>query len=127
MEVKDLFKLKNWVVAGDVLNGGKYASKIYEKLGSIGFTVSGVNPNYRGKNIETEGKRVYQSLSEVPHGIEVIDLCINPEVGFGLVKEARDLNIKFILIQPGAESTEILEYCKKWDIKAIQGCALTES
>ena len=124
METKDLLKLKNWVVAGDVLNSQKYASKIYDKLENDGITVSGVNPYYKGKNVETEGKRVYLTLSEVPQGIEVIDLCINPKTGFELVQQAKELNVKYILIQPGAESTEILEYCKTWDIKAIQGCAL---
>lgn len=119
MEAHELMSLKNWVVIGDVLNSSKYAYKILKSLKDAGYNASGINPR------DTSGE-AYKSLQEVPYGIEVIDLCINPVTGLQLVKEAKELGIKNILIQPGAESREILEFCKDNGITAIEGCALVE-
>lgn len=116
MEAKDLLKHKNWVVIGDVVNKEKYAYKILNKLASRGYSVKGVHPK--------GGEEIYKTLGEVPYKIDVIDLCINPISGIKFIEEAKTLGIKYVLIQPGAESREILNYCKDNDINAIEGCAL---
>ncbi|WP_238886524.1 CoA-binding protein [Clostridium sp. YIM B02551] len=115
MNATELLNFKNWVVVGDVTNESKYAAKILKKLKSRGFNVEGVHP---------KGEGIYKTLKEVPYKIDVIDLCINPISGIKFIEEAKTLNIKYILIQPGAESREILDYCKENDIVAIEGCAL---
>ena len=119
MRAHNLLKYKNWVVVGDVANPAKYANKILNRFTNQGYNVTGVNP--RG-NVD----EVYKSLSDVPYKIEALDLCINPVAGLEIVKEAKDLGIKHILIQPGAESKEIIDYCKQNEINAIEGCALIE-
>lgn len=118
MEARDLMYMKNWVVIGDVKNESKYAYKILKALEEKGYNVSGVH--FAG------GTSIYKSLKEVPYDIDVIDLCINPIKGFEYMKEAKKLAIKYVLIQPGAESDEILEYCKKNDIEAFKDCALVQ-
>lgn len=107
-----------WVVIGDVVNKDKYASKILYKFKKSGYTVAGVHPK--------GGDNIYKTLKEVPFEIEVVDLCINHIQGIKYIMEAKELGIKNILIQPGAESEEILSYCKLNGITAIQGCALIE-
>lgn len=119
MNGHDLMSYKDWVVVGDVLNSSKYAHKILQSLKSAGYNVTGVNP--RAKSDE-----VYKSLKEVPYTIQVIDLCINPAVGLQILQDAKELAIQFVLIQPGAESNEILEFCANNGITAIEGCALVE-
>ena len=119
MKSGDLLGYKNWVVVGDVLNPSKYAYKILNALKAGEFNVVGVNPS--GEN---EG--VYKSLSDVPYKIDVLDLCINPYKGIKIIKEAHELKINKILIQPGAESLEILNFCQENRIEAIKGCALVE-
>jgi predicted CoA-binding protein len=118
MKAQEFLNYKNWAVAGDVLNSSKYAYKILNSLKAEGYNVVGVNPR------ASDGE-VYKNLKEAGT-IEVLDLCINPKSGIELVKEAKELGIKYILIQPGAESDEILEYCKESDIVAIEGCVLVE-
>jgi uncharacterized protein len=119
MRAQELMDYKNWVVVGDILNGSKYAYKIFHRLKDNGYNVVGVNPRAKSGD-------VYKALTEVPYGIDVIDLCINPVSGIEIVKEGKTLGIKYVLIQPGAESEEILDYCKDNDIIAIEGCALVE-
>ena len=119
MKAGDFLEYKNWVVAGDVLNSSKYAYRILQSLKAAGHNVMGVNPR-------SSDDSIYKSLKDIPQEINVLDLCINPKSGIEIVKEAKDLGIKFILIQPGAESEEILSYCKDNSITAIEGCALVE-
>ena len=126
MESKEFLNYTNWIVAGDILNKEKYASKIYEALEKSGKQVVGINPNYKAQNISTNGKKVYKSLMEVPYSIDVINLCINPQLGIKLMKEAIKLNINMVLIQPGAESSEIRQFCKANEMIAIEGCALID-
>ncbi|GFZ33366.1 CoA-binding protein [Clostridium zeae] len=119
MSAKDLMKYDNWIVIGDVENNEKYASRILAKFSANGYNVSGVNPRAKTKD-------AYKSIKEVPYHIDAVDLCINPKSGIELVKEADELGIKHVLIQPGAESEEILSYCKEHGIEAVEGCALVE-
>lgn len=116
MEVKALINEKNWVVIGDVTNTSKYAYKILEKFKVKGYLVSGVHPK--------GGDGIYKTLKEVPYKIDAIDLCVNPKLGLEFIKEAKAMGISKILIQPGAESQDIISYCEENNIIAIQGCAL---
>lgn len=115
----DLMKLKNWVVVGDVANPSKYAFKILHALKSHGYNVEGVNPR-------TKDESIHKDLKSVSYQIDVIDLCINPVEGLKIVEEAKAIGINKILIQPGAGSVEILNFCSKNGIIAIEGCALVE-
>ena len=118
MGAKDFLTFKNWCVVGDVGNEKKYAYKILNKLNEKGYNVVGVS--LKG------GENIFKSLSEVPYNIEVIDLCINPIKGIEFIKEAKALEINKVLIQPGAESEEVLNFCKENGICSIEGCALVE-
>ena len=119
MDGQELLKYKNWVVIGDVLNSEKYASIVLNELKEAGYNVVGVNPR-------DESGKLYKNLKNVPYKIDVIDLCINTAIGIDFVKEAKELNINKILIQPGARSVEIIEFCNDNEIYTVQSCALVE-
>lgn len=118
MILKEMMNMKNWIVIGDVVNESKYAYKIIRALEEKNYRVSGVSIK--------DGENVYKTLKEVPFKIEVIDLCVNPKFGINYVKEAKEYGVKYILIQPGAGSLEILEYCKENGIYAVENCALVQ-
>ena len=119
MKAEELLDYKNWVVVGDVLNSSKYAYKILNSLKSEGYNTVGINPS-------VQSSEVYKSLKDVPFTIDVVDLCINPIKGLKILEEVYELNIGKVLIQPGAESDEIISFCKTKGITAIEGCALVE-
>ena len=119
LKAREFLDYKNWAVAGDVLNTSKYAYKILASLKNDGFNTVGVNPT-------GENQGVYKSLSDIPYKVEVLDLCINPIKGIKIVQEAHQLKIDKILIQPGAGSAEILDFCTTNGIQAVQGCVLVE-
>lgn len=119
MKANEFLKYKNWVVVGDVLNRLKYAYKILSSLKEAGFNVVGVNPSVKNEE-------AYKCLSDIPYKIEVLNLCINPDKGIKILQEALELKIDKILIQPGAENSEILDFCSVNGIQAIEGCTLVE-
>lgn len=119
MNASEFLDYKNWVVVGDVLNSSKYAYKILDSLKKQEFNVVGVNPSV------TDGE-IYNCLSDIPYKVDVLDLCINPYKGIKILKEAHELKIDKILIQPGAQSSEILSFCELNGMDAVEGCALIE-
>ncbi len=117
MKLQKIMQKQNWVVVGDVTNPDKYAHKILNRLKEKGYKADGAHPK--------GGEGVYKSITEINRPIEVVDLCINPKLGIEYVKEAASLStIEYILIQPGAESDEIIAYCEEKQISCFKGCAL---
>jgi predicted CoA-binding protein len=119
LKAKELFEFKNWVVIGSTTKTDKYAHKILNALKNSNFNAVGVSPT------DKTGE-AFKSLELVPYKIDCIDLCINPIFGLEHVKKAKELGIDKILVQPGAQSIEILTYCEENNITAIQDCALVQ-
>jgi len=119
LKSSEFLDYKNWVVVGDILNHLKYAYKILNSLKESGYNAVGLNPSIKNEE-------VYSNLSDIPYKIEILNLCINPNKGIKIIQEAHELKIDKILIQPGAESPEILNFCRENGIQAIEGCTLVE-
>ncbi|MDF2546044.1 CoA-binding protein [Anaerosolibacter sp.] len=116
---QEMLNEKRWAVVGDVLNPSKFAHIIKNRLINNQYDVFQVNPR-------SQSPEVYRSLGEIKESIDVIDLCINPRTGLDIVKEADTLGIKKIFIQPGAESEEIIDFCKENNLQYYLGCVLVE-
>ena len=110
MDLREVMQKKHFVVAGDTLNPEKYAFKIKEAMLQHGYEVVAV-----GKELA--------SLNEVPGEIEVLDLCIHPAKGIALLRECTK-HIGGVVVQPGAESEEILSFLTEKEIPWMQGCLL---
>lgn len=110
MDLRDVMQCQNFVVVGDTLNADKYAYQIKEQLLERGYSVQCV-----GKELA--------SLNDVEGDIDIIDLCIHPAKGIRLLKECRK-PFRCVVIQPGAESDEILTYLKDNGLPHLQACLL---
>ena len=108
-----------WAVIGDVLNPAKPASAVVAALEGSGKQVSLVNPR------DKSGK-CFAGLSDVGSAIDVVDLCINHVEGLKQVRQAAELGITRVFIQPGAESDAILAFCEEKQIAVFQGCVMVE-
>lgn len=110
MDLKEIMEQKIFAVVGDTLNSEKYAYKIKQGLLEHGYTVHSV-----GKELK--------SLNDIQEEIDIIDLCINPVKGLALIRECKK-NFKCIVIQPGAESEELIAYLNEKNLPYIEGCLL---
>ncbi len=110
MDLQEIMEQKVFAVVGDTLNEQKYAYQIKHELIGNGYIVYPV-----GKELA--------SLNDVPGEIDIIDLCIHPAKGIHLLKENKK-SVKGVLIQPGAESEEIIAYLQQEEIPYLEGCVL---
>ena len=94
-----------FAVVGASADRAKYGNKVLRVYLQNGRTVYPVNP--RGGEIE--GLQAFPdlaSLPELPHGVSIIT---PPSVTEAVVREAVELGIKHLWMQPGAESDAALE------------------
>lgn len=110
MTLEKIMQLQNFVVVGNTIIEDKYAYQIKNGLIKAGYTV------------ECVGKEL-TSINDVNFDIDILDLCINPALGLKLLQENQK-KIKVVVIQPGAESDEIIDYLKTNQIAYLKGCLL---
>ena len=110
MELQEIMRQRVFAVVGNTLDSEKYAYKIKQGMLEKGYTVYAV-----GKELS--------SLNDVPEEIDVIDLCIHPAKGLELMRECTK-RFKCIVLQPGAESAELVSYLEEKKMPYINGCLL---
>lgn len=110
MELKDVMTFNNFVVLGNTVNPDKYAYKIKHALLEKGYNAVGVY-------------KELSSLNDVDFEIDILDLCINPNLGIKFLKE-NNKKIKCVVIQPGAESNEIKAFLSEHNINFMEACLL---
>lgn len=110
MNIKEVMSYKTFVVCGNTIQEDKYAFKIKNALLEAGYNVFSV-----GKELS--------SINDVNEEIDIIDLCINSTLGLKLLKENKKA-FKMIIIQPGAESEELISYLKENDLPFMEACIL---
>lgn len=110
MDLKEIMAQQTFAVVGDTVNPEKYAAKIKEGLCAQGYTVHAV-----GKELS--------SLNDIPGPVDIIDLCIRPDKGLALLKENQK-PCKCVVLQPGADSPEIMDWLEAHHQPYIQGCLL---
>jgi predicted CoA-binding protein len=113
-------RMKKWAVVGASPKPARYSHKIMQLLRERGFDVYPVRPGVS----EIDGLKVYPSIAAIPEQIDVVDMVVNPEVGMKAMEEIRDAGIKYVWLQPGAESEDIHAFARENGIVAIEACVL---
>ena len=90
-------------VVGVSQNPEKYGHKIFKDLVAAGYAVTGINP--KGGTVSEQ--ELATSLANVTPKPEVVISVVPPQIGLEVLKEAHDLGITHIWLQPGAESEEL--------------------
>lgn len=118
----DLLNMRTWAVVGANNNPQKFGYKIYRKLKDNGYIVYPVNPKYE----LIDGDKCYPNLSSLPEKPDVVEMVVSPQYGKDILKEASELGIQNVWLQPGTCDTEILELLENCGQNGIQGCVLVE-
>ncbi len=119
--IADFVNRRVWAVVGASQNRSKFGNRVYRSLRDAGYTVFPVNP----KAGELEGAKVYPSLADLPEPPEVIDLVVPPPVTEQVVKEAHELGLTRVWMQPGAESEAAIAYCLEHGMQVVHdACAM---
>jgi len=94
---------------GASANKSKYGNIIMNDLISKGYKVFPVHPVLE----EIEGRRVYNSVSDLDENPDLFVFVVPPSVGIKITKELYDIGYRKFWYQPGAHSGEIIDYLKK--------------
>jgi len=104
-----------YAIVGASSNPEKYGHKVLANLQGKGFSLIAINPHEK----EILGVKTYSKLSLCPKKPDVAVLIVPPQIGIEIAKECKNLGINKIWCQPGAESDEILEFCKKSGVECV--------
>lgn len=119
--VSDFVNRRVWAVVGVSRDPRKFGYQVYRSLRDAGYTVYAVN--LRGG--EMEGDKLYPTLADLPEPPEVVSMVVPPEITEQVVREAHELGLTRIWMQPGAESEASVRYCHEHGIQVIQqACAM---
>jgi predicted CoA-binding protein len=119
--ISDFISRRVWAVVGASSDPRKFGYQVFRSLRDAGYVVFPVNP----KGGELEGATVYRSLAELPQLPEVIDLVVPPAATEQVVREAHELGLTRVWMQPGAESEASVQYCEAHGMEVVHGaCAM---
>lgn len=119
--ISDFVNRRVWAVVGASRDRTKYGNRIFRSLQTAGYVVYPVNP----KGGVLEGVEVYPTLADLPEKPDVVDVVVPPQVTEEIVREAHDLGLKRIWMQPGAESQEAIAFCRGHGIEVVyNACAM---
>ena len=102
-QIKDFYQLKNIAVVGVSKNEEKPSHQVPRYLIEHGYNIIPVNPTAT----EIMGKKSYQSITEIPDLIDIVDVFRKPEdVPSVVMDAARKPGIKVVWMQEGIYNEE---------------------
>lgn len=108
----DWQKINKVAVLGASNNPDKYGYKIVKKLMARGYELFPVNPRAG----EVLGQKAYQKIEEIIDELDLVVIVIPPELAFNEVLKITNIRSDLpIIVQPGAESAELLAWLKNKD------------
>ena len=122
--INDFLSGNFYAVVGASADRSKYGNKVLRCYQQNGHNVVAVNPG----QTSIEGVQSFPTLSDVPDTIHGISIITPPDVTEQIVGEAVEQGIKYIWIQPGAESTTAVQTAEQGGAEVISGgaCILVE-
>lgn len=106
-----------YAVVGASSNRDKYGNKVLRAYQQHGQEVYPVNP----RADEIEGLKAYASLASVPVRLRAVSIITPPKITEQVVKEAAAAGVKFVWMQPGAESPEAVQAAEDLGLEVIAG------
>jgi predicted CoA-binding protein len=119
--INDFIARRVWAVVGASNDPTKYGNRIFRTLQAAGYRVYPVNP----KGGELDGAKIYPTLADLPEKPDVVDIVVPPQVTEQIVRQARELGLTRIWMQPGAESEAAIRYCEEHGMQVVHdACAM---
>lgn len=121
----DSFLSKENIIAvvGVSASPDKWGYRIYKDLKGAFQEVYAVNP----KHMKIDGNECYPDLKSLPRKPDVVITVVPPEAAKGVVREAKALGVRKVWMQPGSESRESVEFCRKNGMECMfNACFVTD-
>jgi uncharacterized protein len=119
-KIDDFLSQRTLAIVGVSRAGNKFGNSAYKELIEKGYKVYIVHPS--GEVID--GAQSYKCLGELPEQVGGVVVVVPPGQAEKVVQEAHALGIRRIWLQPGAESTEIIEYGEHNGMSVVSGVCI---
>jgi len=107
-------------VVGATTNREKWGYKVYKALKGYYSSVFPVNPKYKSIDLD----RCYPDVSSLPERPDIVVTVVPPRITEDVVKSCYKLGIKSVWMQPGSESKEAIDFCRKNNIDVVYNACL---
>jgi len=120
--IEDFLSEGPYAVVGASTDRAKYGNKVLRSYLQNGKEVYPINP----KAEEVEGVKAYPDLASLPATPRGISVITPPMVTEKIVAQAAELGIRFVWMQPGAESADAVRAARDAGIEVVAdgSCAL---
>ncbi len=112
--------MKSIAVIGASANREKFGNKCVRAYKQLGWRVFPVNP----KENEVEGLKCYSSVLQLPVVPDRVSIYLPPQVTLSIIPELAEAGIKSVVLNPGAESAELVSALSGQKIFAEQRCSI---
>lgn len=116
---------KNYIYAviGASKDEEKYGFKVFRDLRDAGYKVVPINLQEK----EILGVKAYKNILDVDMKIDVVIFVVPPQVSERVIRDVKEAGIENVWFQPGSDSENVIEYCKKNNIHYIyNSCIMIE-
>jgi predicted CoA-binding protein len=107
----------SFAVVGASSNREKYGNRVLRAYLQAKRKVVAVNPT----ETQVEGVPCYPDLASLPEPVDAISIITRPEVTEKVVEQAAAAGIRYVWMQPGAESARALRRAEELGLVAIGG------
>jgi hypothetical protein len=107
-------------IIGASNNKNKFGNKCVRAYQSIGWKVFPINT----KENNIEGLKCYQSITQLPYKPDRVSIYLPPNITISLIPELLKAKIKNVILNPGAESEELIKALHENGIKTTLACSI---
>jgi hypothetical protein len=119
--INKFIKLRKIAVVGSFRDESKIAYSIVRHLlAAKKYEVFPVNPAKK----EVDGLKVYPGVTDLPEGIELVDLVTPPEASLQIVDQCARKGIANIWLQPGACDEKVIAACREKGISCVHDACI---
>ncbi|WP_005034778.1 CoA-binding protein [Holophaga foetida] len=106
-----------YAVVGASIDQSKYGNMVLRCYQQHGKEVYPIN----ARAAEVEGLKAYPDLASVPTRLRAISIITPPKVTEQVVREAAAVGVRYVWMQPGAESDEAVKIAEELGLEVISG------
>jgi len=120
--IRNFLSLKRFALAGVKRNREGFGFRVLQHMLARGYEVLPIHPEVT----EIGGVPCFPSLIALPLSVDGLILVVPPEQSETLVCQADIAGIRRIWMQPGAESTQAIDYCESRGMDVIHDACLLQ-
>lgn len=113
--IEDFLREGPYAVVGASVHRYKYGNKVLRAYQQRNLEVYAVNPNA----VEVEGLKSYASLPTLPKAPRGVSIITPPETTEQIVEDAAQVGVRFLWMQPGAESPRAVKRAGELGMEVI--------